>query len=387
MTDRQAVRPALAADDWDRLTEEPLPELDGEYPLSEAQIEGFWENGFIVLEGVLDRAEITAYGEAIRDVAMAHFRARGLALSFGGAFLQQLNLRYCSDAVRNFVQSPRFGRIASRLLRAPAVRLYHEQALFKPPGGTDSHWHQDQFYFPFDDTFTMGLWMPLVDCSLDMGPLRFVAGSHKYGNLEGMSISEVGRRARLQHGARVPAVHGVGGGPGGPQRAPGDVPAAGRRGRHLDDADPVRRPPLRRPRPLPGAPGRAQAGGAQQPLDTEPRLRHRRRPGALATSAARSVRQRPCGTEECERSCGRSPQAGIGAGAKMPMASDAAHTRACNCARVPWTVVLTAVIKLDVDIHWHDMICCPARPSYSPLQANDCDHRSRWRRLWGADAR
>ena len=194
MTNRQAVRPALAAQDWDRLAEASLPELDGEYPLSDAQVESFWENGFIVLEEVLDRAEITAYGEAIRDVAMAHFRARGLALSFGGAFLQQLNLRYCSDAVRSFVQSPRFGRIASRLLRASAVRLYHEQALFKPPGGTDSHWHQDQFYFPFDDTFTMGLWMPLVDCSLDMGPLRFVAGSHKYGNLEGMSISEESRR-------------------------------------------------------------------------------------------------------------------------------------------------------------------------------------------------
>ena len=147
-----------------------------------------------MLEEVLDRAEITAYGEAIRDVAMAHFRARRLAVSFGGAFLQQLNLRFCSDAVRSFVLSPRFGRIASRLLRAPAVRLYHEQALFKPPGGIDSHWHQDQFYFPFDDTFTMGLGMPLVDCSLDMGPLRFVAGSHKYGNLEGMSISEESRR-------------------------------------------------------------------------------------------------------------------------------------------------------------------------------------------------
>ena len=194
MTNRQAVRPALAAEDWDRLAKAPLPELDGEYPLSDAQVEGFWENGFIVLEEVLDRAEITAFGEAIRDVAMAHFRARGLALSFGGAFLQQLNLRYCSDAVRSFVQSPRFGRIASRLLRTPAVRLYHEQALFKPPGGIDSHWHQDQFYFPFDDTFTMGLWMPLVDCSLDMGPLRFIAGSHQYGNLEGMSISEESRR-------------------------------------------------------------------------------------------------------------------------------------------------------------------------------------------------
>ena len=42
-------------------------------------------------------------------MAIAHFRARGLALSFGGAFLQQLNLRYCSDAVRSVVLSPRFG--------------------------------------------------------------------------------------------------------------------------------------------------------------------------------------------------------------------------------------------------------------------------------------
>ena len=210
MTERQAVRPALAAQDWDRLAKAPLPELDGEYPLNEAQVEGFRENGFIVLEEVLDRAEITAYGEAIRDVAMAHFRSRGLALSFGGAFLQQLNLRYCSDAVRSFVLSPRFGRIASRLLRTPAVRLYHEQALFKPPGGTDSHWHQDQFYFPFDDTFTMGLWMPLVDCSLDMGPLRFVAGSHKYGNLEGMSISE-GVETLLR---RLRRARGAGGGAG-----------------------------------------------------------------------------------------------------------------------------------------------------------------------------
>ena len=41
--------------------------------------------------------------------------------------------------------------------------------------------------------------------------------------------------------------------------------------------------------PYPGRQDEPQAGGAQQPLDAEPRLRHRRRPGALA--AARGVRQ------------------------------------------------------------------------------------------------
>ena len=39
-------------------------------------------------------------------------------------------------------------------------------------------------------SFVLGLWMPPVDCSLDMEPLRFVAGSHKYGHLENPSISE-----------------------------------------------------------------------------------------------------------------------------------------------------------------------------------------------------
>ena len=194
MAKNATVRPATSVADWNRLIEQQLPGLDSEYPLTGEQIDQFWEQGFIVLRDVLSPDEINAYGEAIREVAMAHFRARGLKTSFGTAFLQQLNLRYCSDAVMKFVSCKRFGRMASRLLRTPTVRLYHEQALFKQPGGSDSHWHQDQFYFPFDDSITMGLWMPLVDCSLDMGPLRFVRGSHKYGNLEGLSISNESAR-------------------------------------------------------------------------------------------------------------------------------------------------------------------------------------------------
>ena len=194
MEEKITVRPATSVTNWNRLIEQKLPDLASEYPLTDEQIDQFWEQGFVVLRDVLNPDEINAYGDAIREVALTHFRARGWTTSFGNAFLQQLNLRYCSDAVMRFVSCKRFGRIASRLLRTPKVRIYHEQALFKQPGGVDSHWHQDQFYFPFDDSVTMGLWMPLVDCSLEMGPLRFVRGSHKYGNLEGRSISNESAR-------------------------------------------------------------------------------------------------------------------------------------------------------------------------------------------------
>ena len=194
MEEKITVRPATSVTNWNRLIEQKLPDLASEYPLTDEQIDQFWEQGFVVLRDVLNPDEINAYGDAIREVALTHFRARGWTTSFGNAFLQQLNLRYCSDAVMRFVSCKRFGRIASRLLRTPKVRIYHEQALFKQPGGVDSHWHQDQFYFPFDDSVTMGLWMPLVDCSLEMGSLRFVRGSHKYGNLEGRSISNESAR-------------------------------------------------------------------------------------------------------------------------------------------------------------------------------------------------
>ena len=194
MGEKITVRPAKSVDNWNRLVQQQLPDLASEYPLTDEQVDRFWEQGFIVLKDVLSPDEINAYGDSIREVALTHFRARGWTTSFGAAFLQQLNLRYCSDAVMRFVSCKRLGRIASRLLRTPKVRIYHEQALFKQPGGIDSHWHQDQFYFPFDDSVTMGLWMPLVDCSLEMGPLRFVRGSHKYGNLEGRSISNESAR-------------------------------------------------------------------------------------------------------------------------------------------------------------------------------------------------
>ena len=167
-----------------------LPDLDSEYTISDQQIEGFWQDGFIVLKGVLSSEEIEAYGKVIRDTAMDHFEANDMKLSFGGAFLQKLNLRYDSKGIKKFCLSRRFGKIAARLLEVNGVRIFHDQALFKTPGGTDSHWHQDQYFWPLDTDRSLGLWMPLVDCSEEMGSIKFVAGSHRYGNLGQHRLSE-----------------------------------------------------------------------------------------------------------------------------------------------------------------------------------------------------
>ena len=70
------------------------------------------------------------------------------------------------------------------------VRLYHDQALYKEPGGGATPWHQDQFYWPLDTDQSITMWMPLVDVSQEMGTMGFASGSHKGGYLGEIPISD-----------------------------------------------------------------------------------------------------------------------------------------------------------------------------------------------------
>jgi ectoine hydroxylase-related dioxygenase (phytanoyl-CoA dioxygenase family) len=57
------------------------------------------------------------------------------------------------------------------------VRLYHDQALYKEPGGGHTPWHADQYYWPLSSDRTVTAWIPLQDTPLELGPLEFSAGS------------------------------------------------------------------------------------------------------------------------------------------------------------------------------------------------------------------
>jgi len=70
------------------------------------------------------------------------------------------------------------------------VRLYHDQALFKEPGGGLTPWHQDGYYWPIDASKSVTMWMPLIDANEQMGTLRFASGSHKTGHLDDLPISD-----------------------------------------------------------------------------------------------------------------------------------------------------------------------------------------------------
>jgi ectoine hydroxylase-related dioxygenase (phytanoyl-CoA dioxygenase family) len=93
-------------------------------------------------------------------------------------FTQVTNIWRLSDATREIVCAPHFAAAAAELLGVEAVRLYHDQALFKPPGAGRTPWHQDRYYWPLDTDLTVTMWLALVDVDEEMGLMRFASGSH-----------------------------------------------------------------------------------------------------------------------------------------------------------------------------------------------------------------
>jgi ectoine hydroxylase-related dioxygenase (phytanoyl-CoA dioxygenase family) len=95
------------------------------------------------------------------------------------AFLQLFNLWQQDDRIKALVFSTRLAKIAADLMQCTGSRLYHDQALYKEPGGGITPWHADQYYWPLETDKTVTAWMPLQAVPLDMGPLEFSAGSHQ----------------------------------------------------------------------------------------------------------------------------------------------------------------------------------------------------------------
>ena len=153
----------------------------------------FQRDGHALVRGLASPEEIGAYRPAIEEV-VAEVQRRGDAQEriddYSKLFTQVTNVWRLSDAARAIVFNPRFAAAAAELLGVPAVRLYHDQALFKPPGAGRTPWHQDRYYWPLDTDLTVTMWLPLVDVTEEMGPMIFATGSHRAGSLGDLSISD-----------------------------------------------------------------------------------------------------------------------------------------------------------------------------------------------------
>ena len=170
-----------------------LPSLNDFKELTVSQLDEFKAKGHTLVQQVLTAEEIAAYRPVIVNAADRYnTEKRNLQDrdTYGKAFLQIMNLWRDDEDTKKFVFAKRLARIAADLLGVENVRIYHDQALFKEPGGGPTPWHQDQYYWPVDTDNTVTMWMPLVDIDVRMGMLTFASGSHSKGSVFNFEISD-----------------------------------------------------------------------------------------------------------------------------------------------------------------------------------------------------
>lgn len=168
--------------------------------VSDAVVDEYWDRGYWISPRLLGDAQIA-------ELRAAHERLwRGdydsdTPSQYGitavepdtAALRQQCNAFWLNKAIRVAVTSPLIGAIAARLMRVESVRLWHDQAIYKP--GTASGpstrvgnvgWHQDYGFWQCASTTNMcTAWIALQDTDLRNGGMRTVVGSHKWGLIEG----------------------------------------------------------------------------------------------------------------------------------------------------------------------------------------------------------
>lgn len=188
-------------------------DLDSAYSLTDEQIRHFRENGFVKLKQVLSPAAIEHCERAITSEVMRLNRMHNPMSersTYQKAFLQVMNIWTQSDVVKEFSLSKRLARIAAELMGVAGVRMYHDQALYKEPGGGFTPWHADQYYWPLSNGNSCTVWVPLQATPREMGPLEFSVRSHRFECGRELGISDESERqiADALEAAKLPLESG-----------------------------------------------------------------------------------------------------------------------------------------------------------------------------------
>ena len=135
--------------------------------LTDKQIEFYRTNGFIVVEDFLDPNELEEWRRCT-DEAVAErlgeaidFRTNQMDPDtfYAQVFTQCLRLADTHEGMRKLIFDRRIGRMGATLAGVEGIRIWHDQALIKPPHGNPTAWHLDVPYWSFDSPNAISFWM------------------------------------------------------------------------------------------------------------------------------------------------------------------------------------------------------------------------------------
>lgn len=167
--------------------------------LSEEQIVSYQNDGFLMIENFLNTDELAHWSQTTNEAVKQRLAATrksdasepGEAENYyAQVFTQCLKLADSHAGMREIMLDPRLGRLAATLAGVDGIRIWHDQALFKPPYGNPTAWHLDNPYWSFSSPNAVSLWVALDDATMANGCLYYVPGTHKMARGENVGIGK-----------------------------------------------------------------------------------------------------------------------------------------------------------------------------------------------------
>ena len=113
------------------------------------------------------------------------------------SFTQCMNLWEDNPEVLPLTFHPKISEAAATLIGVPALRLWHDQALYKDAGGRYTEPHQDQPYWPMDEIDTLSAWITFDGSTRENGCMAYVPGSHLIGLRKFVNIFTADEKVKI----------------------------------------------------------------------------------------------------------------------------------------------------------------------------------------------
>ncbi len=145
----------------------------------------FQRDGFVVVPDLLTHEETVRYGRHVTDAVAVRTAGDDVPLAersrYQQSFAQCMNLWEDFPELRPLTFHPRLGQAAAELLGVDAVRVWHDQALYKRAGGRETDAHQDHPYWPIKETSSVTAWIAFEGSTLESGAMGYLPGTHLIG--------------------------------------------------------------------------------------------------------------------------------------------------------------------------------------------------------------
>ena len=172
--------------------------------LSDAQLEQYQRQGYVVVNDLLSPAEVNGLGERVREYTHGGRAPGDLRVQVEPRIARgELTVDHPGDGIRKIdglvEHDDRFQALgvhqnivsAIEQIVGPDIKMYRNALLLKPPAvGSPKGMHQDSPYWPIQPMDLCSCWFALDDATPENGCMAVLPGWHTHGALQHIHVTD-----------------------------------------------------------------------------------------------------------------------------------------------------------------------------------------------------